>query len=143
MIEPMLPICLAKPSMKPFSVVVLVSAGELANMLVEGLRQLRRLRRVGDLDDVPADHALRRLRAVLVEVVVAEEELRLVDARLAVVDADEVELPGRAAALGLPDRGLDRDAIADLPAEPLGQVAADDGALPVARATPSSARAAA
>ena len=30
--EPMSPTCLAKPSMKPFSVVVLVSAEELANI---------------------------------------------------------------------------------------------------------------
>ena len=39
-----------------------------------------RLRRIGDLDDVPADLPLLRGRLVLVEVVVAEEELRLVDA---------------------------------------------------------------
>ena len=32
MIAPMSPICLAKPSTKPFSVVVLVSAAELANI---------------------------------------------------------------------------------------------------------------
>ena len=67
---------------------------------------------------------------VLVEVVVAEEELRLVDARLAVVDPDDVELPDLAL-LRLPDRADDRNAIADLPAEPLREVDADDRALPI------------
>ena len=43
--------------------------------------------------------ALRR-QPVLVEVVVAEEELRLVDAVVAVVDADDVELPGRCRCFG-------------------------------------------
>ena len=69
-------------------------------------------------------------RAVLVEVVVAEEELRLVDAGLAVVDADDVELPDLAL-LRLPDRALDRHAVAELPAEPLRQIDADDRALPI------------
>ena len=68
--------------------------------------------------------------AVLVEVVVAEEELRLVDARLAVVQPDDVELPDLAL-LGLPDRAHDRNAIADLPAEPLREVDADDRALAI------------
>ena len=130
MIEPMSPICLANPSMKPFSVVVLVSACELANMSSKVLASAIDCCGILDLDDVPADQPL-ALPAVLVEVVVAEEELRLVDARLAVVDADDVELPGRAAALRLPDRRLDRHAIADLPAEPLGQILADDDALAI------------
>ena len=86
MIAPMSPICLAKPSTKPFSVVVLVSAAELANISSNFAPIAWAWRRVGDLDHVPADQAV-ALPPVLVEVVVAEEELRLVDALAAVVHA--------------------------------------------------------
>ena len=130
MIEPMSPICLAKPSMKPFSVVVFVSACELANMSSKVW---------AIFSDCDGSLILTMYQptspspcgAVLVQVVVAEEELRLVDAGIAVVDADQVELPGRAAALRLPDRRLDGDAVADLPAEALGHVLAGDGALAI------------
>ena len=111
MIAPMFPTWLAKPSMKPFSVVVFVSACELANMFVEGRRQFERPRRVRDADDMPPDQPCPAL-PVLVEIVVSEEQLRLVDALAAVVDADDVELPG-ACPVSLPDRRLDRDAVAD------------------------------
>ena len=58
MIAPMSPICLAKPSTKPFSVVVLVSADELANMLSNFAGHLLRLRGILDLHHVPADQAV-------------------------------------------------------------------------------------
>ena len=44
MIAPMSPICLAQPATNAFSVVVLVSAGELANIASNFARDLRRLR---------------------------------------------------------------------------------------------------
>ena len=75
---------------------------------------------VVDPHDVPADDALAP-GAGLVEVVVVEEEAGRVGALLgALVDAHEVELPAAAAVLLAPDRRLDRDPVADLPAEPLG-----------------------
>ena len=80
MIAPMSPIWLAKPSTKPFSVVVLVSAEELANISSNLRLNVDGLRRIGDLDDVPADQTLSAGVRFSIEVVVAEEELRLVDA---------------------------------------------------------------
>ncbi len=88
------------------------------------------MRRVGNLHDVPADQAF-AAGPVFVEVVVAEEELRLVDALFTVVDADDVEFPGDAAALGLPNRGLERHAIADLPVESFRQIGANDSPLTI------------
>ena len=86
MIAPMSPTCLAKPSTNPFSVVVFVSADELANISSNVRLSSTDCDGIGDLHDVPADQPL-AVGAVLVEVVVAEEELRLVDAVVAVVDA--------------------------------------------------------
>ena len=130
MMLPMSPICLAKPSTNPFSVVVFVSAAEFGEHLVERAAQVDGLRRIGDLHDVPADLALAR-GAVLVEVVVAEEHLRLVDGVATVVETDDVELPRGADAFRQPDRRGQRNAVAELPAETLGEIAADDGPLPV------------
>src|SRR3546814_15988251 len=56
---------------------------------------LDRFRRIVDLHHIPADLSLAEL-AVLREIVVAEEELGLVAAVGAVVDAGDVELPGLA-----------------------------------------------
>ena len=86
--------------------------------LVERAAQIDGLRRIGNLDDVPADLPL-ALGPILVEVVVPEEHLRLVDGVAAVVDADDVEFPRGAAALRQPDRRGQRNSVADLPAEPL------------------------
>ena len=58
MIAPMSPICFAKPSTNPFSVVVFVSADELANIPSNFARHLLRLRRIRDLHHVPADEAI-------------------------------------------------------------------------------------
>src|SRR5262249_7103853 len=78
---------------------------------------------VRDADDVPADHALRELLA-LVEVVPAEPELRGVVLRPpAPIDAADVELPA-----AREDRALDRDAIAELPLEALDERLAPAGA---------------
>ena len=52
----MLPTCLAKPWTKAFSVVVLVSASELANSASIALGDLGGVLRVVDAHDVPADH---------------------------------------------------------------------------------------
>ena len=141
MMAPMSPTCLAKPSTNPFSVVVLVSAEEFAN-IESNVAPICCARDPSAIFTMyqptcPCAHG-----AVFVQVVVAEEELRLVDAGLGVVHPDDVEFPDLAL-LGLPDGALDRDAIADLPAEPFGQVDADDRALTIARARPSSGPAAA
>ena len=77
MMAPMSPICFAKLSMNPFSVVVFVSAGELAN-LVEGPAQRHRLRGVA-IFTTYHDQAF-ALGAVLVEIVVPERRTGLVDA---------------------------------------------------------------
>ena len=69
--------------------------------------------------------------AILVEVLVVEEELRTVDAVAAIVNAADVELPGLAAALRLPDRRGQRHPLTDLPPEAFREVLADDGALPI------------
>ena len=86
MIAPMSPICFAKPSMKPFLGRRLGFGRRVGEHLVERAAQRHGLGRVRDLHDVPADQPL-ALGAVLVEIVVPEEELRLVDAVVAVVDA--------------------------------------------------------
>jgi hypothetical protein len=57
MIAPISPICFAKLSTKPFSVVVFVSADELANISSK-VRLNSTDREVGDPDDIPADLAL-------------------------------------------------------------------------------------
>ena len=107
MMAPMSPTCLAKPSTKPFSVVVLVSAEELANMLSNFAPICCACEASAILTMYQPTSAVAP-RPVLVEVVVAEEELRLVDAGLAVVDADDVELP-HLALLRLPDGALNRE----------------------------------
>ena len=129
MMAPMSPICFAKPSMKPFSVVVFVSADELANISSNVRLNATACDGIGDLHDVPADEPF-ALGAVFVEIVVPEEELRLVDAVLAVIDADEVEFP-RLPLLRLPNRAGERDAVAHLPPEALGEIASCDRALPI------------
>src|SRR6185503_11542492 len=78
---------------------------------------------------VPADEPL-AAQAVFIEVVVAKEELRLVDRRIAVIHADDVEFP-RLALLRLPDRAGDRNLLADLPAETLREIDTDDRALSI------------
>ena len=129
MIAPMSPICFANPSMKPFSVVVFVSADELANISSKVLLSATAC----DASEIfttyhptsPSPSA-----RFSFEIVVPEEELRLVNAVVAVVDADEVEFPCLAL-LRLPDRPGERDAVSDLPAEALGEIAAHDRALAV------------
>src|SRR5204862_7479664 len=69
-------------------------------------------------------------RAILLEVVVTEEELRLVYPIGGIVDAADVERPD-VAALRLEDGPLQRHAVADLPPKPLREVAPDDGTLAV------------
>ena len=106
---------------------------------VDLLRDLAGLLRVGDLDHVPAD--LVREAAVahrLVQVVPVEEELRLVGAlHRRIVDAADVELPRRVVRPA-EDRRLERDAVADLPAESPRRVGADDRAGRDRPARPSS-----
>ena len=58
MIAPMSPTCFAKPSTKPFSVVVLVSAEEFANMLSNFAPICCACDGVGNLHDVPPDQPL-------------------------------------------------------------------------------------
>ena len=141
MIAPMSPICFAKLSTNPFSVVVFVSADELANIS----SNVRLSATACDGSAILTTYqptCPSPCGAVLVEIVVPEEELRLVDAVLAVVDAGDVELPGLSL-LRLPDRAGQRNAIADLPAEPLGEIPADDARPAGRRARPSPGRAAA
>ena len=80
--RPMSPICLAKSATNAFSVAVLVSAGEFANIASIALGELVRRRGSATLDHVPADLVAEAGRGAhrLVQVVVVEEELRLVDA---------------------------------------------------------------
>jgi hypothetical protein len=92
---------------------------------------LGRLGGIVDPHDVPADDPLPPLTR-FVEVVVTEEELGGVGTLLlAVVDADQVELPERAAVLPPEDRPLNRDPVADLPTVALRGLAAHDRALAV------------
>ena len=116
----MLPICWAKPCANAPSGSVLVSAGELANSASIALATSAA--RSGSFTRTTYQPTMPfAARAALVEVVVAEEEAGRVRALLrAVVDADDVELPG-AVALARPDRRDQRHAVADLPPEPLGQ----------------------
>ena len=132
MIAPMSPTCEANPSTKPFSVVVSRLESGVGEHLVELAAQRDGLRRIRDAHHVPSDQPLLRGRAgVLDQVVVLEEELRLVDALAGVVDPGDVELPARTR-LRLVDRAAQRHPVADLPLHPLGQVPADDRALPIA-----------
>ena len=99
MIDLMSPTCLAKPSMKAFSVVVFVSAAEFANMRVEGCCDFARWDGSCDLDHDTSPTNPSPMLPVLVQIVVTKKESVLVHrwTALAVVDADKVELPGRAA----------------------------------------------
>src|SRR5690606_10354803 len=98
--------------------------------VIEALRHLHRSRRVGNLDDVPADEPL-ALLPILVEVVVAKQEVRRVDAGITFVDAGDVELPGTVPALRGPNRRAKRHAVTDVPSEAVGRGAADDGTLTI------------
>src|SRR5215467_9273642 len=81
-----------------------------------------------DADYVPADLALDRGRDPLFEVIPLEPELRLVVLGAgSVVDGVDIEFPGSPAVKG----GFDGNAVADLPAEALCRLRADDGALAV------------
>ena len=124
MMAPMSPICLAKSDTNAFSVAVLVSAGEFANIPSMRLRELIGRRRVGDPEDVPADLTVEVARSCGTSrsrYVPVEEELRLVGALdRRIVDAVDREFPGRAVRLPV-DRRDQRNAIADLPFELLRQ----------------------
>jgi hypothetical protein len=110
----MLPICFTKPAAKADSVCVHHRGG---------------VARVGHAHHVPPHDPLPELRPLLEEVAVLHPELRLVVlAPAAPVDAPDVELPGVAAEVA---GGLQGDAVADLPAEPRGELAADHHSLPV------------
>jgi hypothetical protein len=104
----------------------LLGRGRLVARVGEGrvdrLRELDRSLGILDAQDVPADESLAELPR-LVEVVVVEEEVGLVDGRLATgVDRGDRELPAGRAVLLAPDGRLDRDAVADLPAVPCAVV---------------------
>jgi hypothetical protein len=84
-----------------------------------------------DPDGVPADPPLPE-QLVLLEEILAEEELRGVGLLLlAVVDPHQLELPDVAASFRPPRRGLDGDAVAELPVVLVGDGAADDGPVRV------------
>ena len=121
----MLPICSTKEAMNAYSRWVRVSQAELAKRLVDGLGHRDGVGARRHAHRVPAHVALRPRRRLLLQVVPAEPELRevVVGAR-ARVDAAHVELP-----VAGEDRALDRDAVADLPAEAVGGGLAHHGAL--------------
>ena len=80
MIRLMLPICFAKPATKAFSVSVLVSAGEFANIASIFFAIAGDCVGFVDFDHVPADLVadMPTFAQHLVQVVVVEEQLRLV-----------------------------------------------------------------
>ena len=94
------------------------------------MRDLVRARRILDLDRIPADRP--RVAGPLHQIFVVKEELRLVDVRRgAPVDADDLELEGIGLAVLRPEeRGLDRNPIAELPAETRGELPPDERAGP-------------
>src|SRR5439155_24701964 len=76
-------------------------------------RHLRRVRRIVDANHIPS-HLPVRAAAIFVQIVVLKEKIRLVDRGIAIVNRIDVEEPGLTL-LGVPDRGLNRDLVADLP----------------------------
>ena len=99
-IAPVSPTCLANDWANAFSRRGLGLLGRVGELAVDGLCHLIRLRRVLDLDHVPADRP--GIAGALHQILVVEEELRLVDVGgRALVDADEVELER----VGLPSFG--------------------------------------
>ncbi len=91
--------------------------GRVGEFFVDRLADAHRVFGVADAQDVPPDEPLEERRPLLLEVLSLEPELReVVLCGATFVDRLEVELPGSGEG-----RALDGDAVADLPAESLGE----------------------
>src|SRR5204863_9636161 len=105
---------------------VILLVRRVRELLIYSLHDVFGVLRILDLDVVPAGESL-SAQAVLIEIVVSEEERRRVDFfGRAGLNRDEIERPGIAAALRRHVRRLDRNLVADFPAEGVGELLAGD-----------------
>src|SRR6202035_1651897 len=102
--------------------------GRVGKFHVDSFGDARRVIRIVDTKDIPANLTLDAVGNFFLEVVPPEPELGFVILRaLPVVNAGQVEFPGAAAV----ERGLDRNAIANFPAETFRSAGTGDGALAI------------
>src|SRR5712664_3009647 len=101
----------------------------VSELPVNGLGNADGIIRAIQLEDVTSDLALDEGRHAFVEIVPLKPELAFIAAGfVAVINAIEIEIPS---AVGAVKRVLDRDAIANLPAEALRDLRADNRSLAV------------